>query len=96
MTEGTKMPGSKNELKERNTTVPHHKAIHQPPVTASSDGSAKRNITRRHGGGHAERKVGVSKFAADDGTLEEAVSVLDDKDPNFVSSDDPVLVSNYD
>lgn len=88
-----KMPGSKNELRQKAATLPHYKAASQMPIT-KSDGSAKRNIIRRHGN-NAERKGCVSKFVADDGTLEEVVTTLDEKDPNFVSSDDPVLVSNF-
>lgn len=88
-----KLPGSKNEIKEKRTTVPHYKSANQAPVTAS-DGSAKRNIIRRHGSGGVERKQAVSKYVANDGSLDEVVSTLDDKDPNYVG-DDPLVVSNH-
>lgn len=94
--ESTLQPGSKNALKATKGALPHHKAVHQPPVTASSGGSAKRNIIRRHGSGGGPRKEGVSKFAENDGTLEDFDDALDANDPNFDSPDDPKLVSNFD
>jgi len=66
------------------------------PVSRTSNAGG-RNILRRHGsGGTQARKAGVNKHLdTDDGTLEEPAAALDTRDPNYVSSDDPAVVSNF-
>lgn len=92
------LPGSKHDQRDKKaeTDEPHYKIANEMPLThTGGEGSAKRNIIRRHGGGGFARKGNVSKFANDDGTLDEPLKV-DSKDPNYNDGQDPDIVSNYD
>lgn len=92
------LPGSKHDQREKKaeTDLPHYKTAHDMPMTTTGgEGSSKRNIVRRHGGGGQPRKGNVSKFATDDGTLDEPPEI-DVKDPNYQDDADPQLVSNFD
>ena len=77
-----KLPGSKNDLKEKAEPQTQAEKNDKTPATVTGgEGSAKRNIVRKGGKG-TTRKEGRDEL--EDGTMDDVVT--DPKDPNY---DDP-------
>ena len=69
----------------------HHNQKNKVPDTVTGDeGTAKRNIIRRSGGGGGvgSRKEGIAGKSIDDGSLYNDPYALDEHDPNYDSEED--------
>lgn len=58
------------------------------PETVTVEGTAKRNIIRRGGGGGKSRKDGLAGGSIDDGSLYDDPYALDERDPNYDSEEE--------
>jgi len=72
--------------------VAHSNKDHQPPETkGTEEGSAKRNIVRRHEKGPEKQQGGAGKGkwrVTDDGSTDPGAPAIDDADPNFDSEEE--------